>query len=349
MSAPLRPAALTRTSSSPACGTGSGCSSTTIEPSRMVAARMAADPCTGRRPPPGAARCTRIWSQNTRLSAGAVVKISSEQLGNTASMGRPRCRACHSSLTSRRSGASRASDSSWRTLRRSPVYRGHGVPDGGGRAVLLIPGFLAGDGSLGDDDPLAAPERLPHAPGRDPRQRRLLRGGLRAAGGAPGGLRRAHGPEGLDRRPEPRRRVRPRAGRQAPGPRGGHRHARLARGLPAAHPPARARPGRGRLGARHAPSCPACSPGAACAATAASPSATRSPARSPPGSATSRCTRAATASSTGTRAWTRPPSSSRSAPRTAACRSTRRSTARSASRSADLRRRRRPTAGPQAA
>jgi triacylglycerol lipase len=34
-------------------------------------------------------------------------------------------------------------------LRRSPVLRGHGVPDGGGRPVLLIPGFLAGDGSLG--------------------------------------------------------------------------------------------------------------------------------------------------------------------------------------------------------
>ena len=33
-------------------------------------------------------------------------------------------------------------------LRRSPVFRGHGVPDGDGRAVLLIPGFLAGDGSL---------------------------------------------------------------------------------------------------------------------------------------------------------------------------------------------------------
>ena len=33
-------------------------------------------------------------------------------------------------------------------LRRSPVFRGHGVPDGGGRAVMLIPGFLAGDGSL---------------------------------------------------------------------------------------------------------------------------------------------------------------------------------------------------------
>ncbi len=34
-------------------------------------------------------------------------------------------------------------------LRRSPVFRGHGVPDGGGRPVMLIPGFLAGDGSLG--------------------------------------------------------------------------------------------------------------------------------------------------------------------------------------------------------
>ena len=33
-------------------------------------------------------------------------------------------------------------------LRRSPVYRGHGVPSGEGRAVMLIPGFLAGDGSL---------------------------------------------------------------------------------------------------------------------------------------------------------------------------------------------------------
>ena len=34
-------------------------------------------------------------------------------------------------------------------LRRSAVFRGHGVPDGGGRPVMLIPGFLAGDGSLG--------------------------------------------------------------------------------------------------------------------------------------------------------------------------------------------------------
>jgi pimeloyl-ACP methyl ester carboxylesterase len=36
----------------------------------------------------------------------------------------------------------------WATLRRSGVFRGDGVPEGGGRGVLLIPGFLAGDGSL---------------------------------------------------------------------------------------------------------------------------------------------------------------------------------------------------------
>ncbi len=34
-------------------------------------------------------------------------------------------------------------------LLRDPVIRGHGLPAGDGRGVLLIPGFLAGDGSLG--------------------------------------------------------------------------------------------------------------------------------------------------------------------------------------------------------
>jgi triacylglycerol lipase len=34
-------------------------------------------------------------------------------------------------------------------LHRSPILRGDGVPPGDGRPVLLIPGFLAGDGSLG--------------------------------------------------------------------------------------------------------------------------------------------------------------------------------------------------------
>jgi pimeloyl-ACP methyl ester carboxylesterase len=37
----------------------------------------------------------------------------------------------------------------WAVLRRSGVYHGGGVPHGGGRGVLLVPGFLAGDGSLG--------------------------------------------------------------------------------------------------------------------------------------------------------------------------------------------------------
>jgi triacylglycerol lipase len=36
----------------------------------------------------------------------------------------------------------------WAALRRSDVLRGAGVPAGDGRGVLLIPGFLAGDGSL---------------------------------------------------------------------------------------------------------------------------------------------------------------------------------------------------------
>jgi pimeloyl-ACP methyl ester carboxylesterase len=35
------------------------------------------------------------------------------------------------------------------SLHRSPILRGDGVPPGDGRPVLLIPGFLAGDGSLG--------------------------------------------------------------------------------------------------------------------------------------------------------------------------------------------------------
>src|SRR3954454_18170070 len=35
------------------------------------------------------------------------------------------------------------------TLLRSAVFRGGGVPAGDGRPVLLIPGFMAGDGSLG--------------------------------------------------------------------------------------------------------------------------------------------------------------------------------------------------------
>jgi len=37
----------------------------------------------------------------------------------------------------------------WTGLRRSEVWRGEGVAPGEGRPVLLVPGFLAGDGTLG--------------------------------------------------------------------------------------------------------------------------------------------------------------------------------------------------------
>src|SRR5918911_2739180 len=34
------------------------------------------------------------------------------------------------------------------SLLRDPIFRGDGIADGRGRPILLIPGFLAGDGSL---------------------------------------------------------------------------------------------------------------------------------------------------------------------------------------------------------
>ena len=55
----------------------------------------------------------------------------------------------------------------WAGLQRSDVLRGAGVPEGDGRGVLLIPGFLAGDGSLATMTQLAArpPAGTPSAPG----------------------------------------------------------------------------------------------------------------------------------------------------------------------------------------
>ena len=55
-----------------------------------------------------------------------------------------------------------------------PVFLGRGVPRGDGRPVVLIPGFLAGDGSLQRHGRVARPHRLPRARLRDPLQRRLL-------------------------------------------------------------------------------------------------------------------------------------------------------------------------------
>src|SRR4051812_13078339 len=36
----------------------------------------------------------------------------------------------------------------WARLRRSGVFRDPGLPEGAGRAVVLVPGFLAGDSTL---------------------------------------------------------------------------------------------------------------------------------------------------------------------------------------------------------
>src|SRR3954452_16816357 len=114
MSAPLSPAAWTRTSSCPSWGSGSGCSTTSIRPSRMVAARMPA----------------------SVLVEGRYrgVPVS----GKKVDVGVPFPQFWREGLA----GVEAAQ------LRRSTVWRGGGVRRGHDRPVLLIPGFLAGDGSL---------------------------------------------------------------------------------------------------------------------------------------------------------------------------------------------------------
>ena len=164
----------------------------------------------------------------------------------------------------------------WAGLQRSDVLRGAGVPEGDGRGVLLIPGFLAGDGSLATMTTLAARRGLAHQARGDPRQRRLQRGGVREARGAARGARAADRRPRRDHRPEPRRRVGQGARRAPPGPRGRRDRARRAGALPAGRPSARARAGRRRRGARARPPRPASSPSAACAASAARASAPRS-------------------------------------------------------------------------
>ena len=155
-----------------------------------------------------------------------------------------------------------------------------GVPPGEGRPVLLIPGFLAGDGSLGTMTHwLRAPATTRAAPGSAPTSaapRRPARGWRRGWRASPSTSGEPVTIIGQSRGGTFARALAVRR----PGPRGGHRHARLADGRAAAHPPARARPGRPRLGARQRAGARAVLAGAACAATAATGSAPRSPARS---------------------------------------------------------------------
>src|SRR3954451_10842343 len=114
MSAPLSPAAWTRTSSWPSWGSGSGCSTTSIRPSRMVAARMPASVLVegGYRGVPVSGKKVDVGVPFPQFWREGLAGVEAAQ------------------------------------LRRSTVWRGGGVRRGDDRPVLLIPGFLAGDGSL---------------------------------------------------------------------------------------------------------------------------------------------------------------------------------------------------------
>ena len=157
------------------------------------------------------------------------------------------------------------------------------------------------------DGAVAARRRLADQARRHARERRVLGGGVHAAGGAARGLAGATGERVVDHRPEPRRRLRQGARRAPPGPRrrASSRSARrCARSSPCI-PFVLAQVGvLAALGSGRCPGCLVALP--ARRLLRALPRA-RWRARSRPRSATSRSTRARTGSSTGARAWTRTP------------------------------------------
>ena len=330
MSAPLRPAAWTRTSSSPAFGEGSGWSWTAISPSRMVAARSRAR-CYSRR---------RQDSPICRCAAGprdGVMRVNGRAPPPYSVRSRAVRAAAVARVARRPGGCAAAAEPDL-------ARRGRGA----GRGPAGAPGArLHGRRRHArDDDQVAAGPRLPHAACRHPSQRRMLGGGLRAPRGASGGARRPHRSAGRDHRPEPRRRARPGGRGAAPRPRVRDRDAGRAVGVDAPDPSARPAAGRRARRARHRPrSGPVLHELPARAVLQGRSGRTSRP-RSRPMSATPRSTRARTGSSTGARAWTRArTSSSRSARRTAAWRSTRARTGRSPVRwphSRAVRRRRSP-------
>ena len=156
MSAPLRPAARTRTRSSPPCGSGSGCSWTAISPSRIVAARMGADACTRAR------ACVRRGDL-AHSAQGFVRRPSKRRLtrrrsGTSPAMSIPSCR--HLAHL-RRSGARAGSGSSGRpaALRR-PARRGRAA---GRRPRRAADPRLPGRRRVArHDDAVAARRRLAH-------------------------------------------------------------------------------------------------------------------------------------------------------------------------------------------
>ena len=140
-------------------------------------------------------------------------------------------------------------------LVRSGVWRGEGVTDGRGQPVLLIPGFLAGDGSL---------SMLTHWLRRSGYHTRKagIRVNVDCSGRAlarleqlSGGAGRAPGPPGDHHRPEPRRHLRQGARADPPRAGGRCRQPRHPAGRPAGGPPAGAPAGGGR-GDRRQPADP---------------------------------------------------------------------------------------------
>src|ERR671931_279559 len=136
MSAPLTPAACTATTTSPLPGTGSGRSSTRSLPSATMTARMRRHAIAVDRK----ARFPPIRGVGSRQGSGLAGVLLRGDSGLMKVM----------SLLSQppiwREGLVGLEVAS---LIRHPIFRGEGVPDAKGQPVLLIPGFLAGDDSLG--------------------------------------------------------------------------------------------------------------------------------------------------------------------------------------------------------
>ena len=142
MSAPLRPAAWTRTSSSPACGSGSGCSWTAILPSRIVAARTVAMLLAARLRRPAHEDCP--FGGCTAGPCDGVIPANGMRIPHVPPLWRESRIGVGGRAAAAQPGLARGG-------RRRPATA---------RPVLLVPGFLAGDGSLGDDDQVAARQRL---------------------------------------------------------------------------------------------------------------------------------------------------------------------------------------------
>src|SRR5919109_1218472 len=179
MSAPLTPAARTRTSSSFSPGSGSGRSSTTRAPSWIVTARTGGN-------------CTRTNEFVPDVGYGA------EAANERTSADSRQCPAAALARGQDRPGGRGAPARSdlprrWRRRRARPP----GAAD---------PGLSRGRRLAGGDGPLAAGLRLPAEEGRDDRERGLLERGACPARAQARAPRRRAGAPYRDRGPKPRRR-----------------------------------------------------------------------------------------------------------------------------------------------